>query len=69
LAQEILCRKLEGASDQPRKNDPVRDCLTKLFNAPIPQEAMEAIEDLIKVISLDTRKSAQPAKVGKKAAT
>jgi hypothetical protein len=29
---------------------------------------MEAIEDLIKVISLDTKRSTQAAKVGKKAA-
>jgi hypothetical protein len=29
---------------------------------------MEAIEDLIKVINLDTKRSTQAAKVGKKAA-
>jgi hypothetical protein len=36
MAQEILCRKLEGAPDQLNKNDPVRDRLTKLFDEPIP---------------------------------
>jgi hypothetical protein len=67
MAQEILCRKLEGAPEQTNKDDPARDRLTKLFDAPIPQEAMEAIEDLIKAISLDNRKNAQSAKAGKKA--
>jgi hypothetical protein len=38
----------------------------KFFDAPLPQEMMEAIEDLLKVISLEGKHSAMPAKVGKK---
>jgi hypothetical protein len=39
----------------------------KFFDAPLPQEAMEAIEDLLKVISLEGKQGAPPAKAGKKA--
>jgi hypothetical protein len=32
-----------------------------------PQEAMDAIEDLLKIIKLDNKKGALPTKAGKKA--
>jgi hypothetical protein len=65
LAQEIFCIKLEGG--QPNKNEQARDRLTKLFDAPIPQGAMEAIEDLLKIISLDSKAGAPSAKTGRTA--
>jgi hypothetical protein len=47
--------------------DQAHDRLTKLLDAPIPHEAMDAIEDLLKVIKLDNKKGALPTKAGKKA--
>jgi hypothetical protein len=41
LAQGILCKKLEGS--QPDFNAQARERLTKLFDTPIPNNAMEAI--------------------------
>jgi hypothetical protein len=40
--------------------------LTKLFDAPIPNEAMEAIEELLKFISLENKSGTHPAKTGRK---
>jgi hypothetical protein len=53
LAQDILCKKLEGCHSSPTIQ--TWDHLIKLFEAPIPQEAMESIEDLLKVINLETK--------------
>jgi hypothetical protein len=39
-------------------NVQAREHLTKLFDAPIPKEAMEAIEELLKIISLDNKSGA-----------
>jgi hypothetical protein len=65
LAQDLLCRKLEGS--QPDFTAQARDRLTKLFDAPIPQNAMEAIEELLKFISLEGKGGAPATKSGKKA--
>jgi hypothetical protein len=59
LVQDILCKKLEGCRSSPTIQ--ARDRLTKLFEGPIPQEAMEAIEDLLKVINLETKTAAATA--------
>jgi hypothetical protein len=56
LSQDIICKKLEGCQSSPTIQ--ARDRLTRLFEAPIPQEAMEAIEDLLKVINLETKTAA-----------
>jgi hypothetical protein len=53
LAQDILCKKLEGCHSSPTIQ--TWDHLIELFEAPIPQEAMESIEDLLKVINLETK--------------
>jgi hypothetical protein len=66
LAQEILCNKLEGLPDPKCSKDQARDHLSKLLDAPILQEAMDAIEDLLKVIKLDNKKGALPTKAGNK---
>jgi hypothetical protein len=66
LAQETLCSKLGGLYDPNCSKDQARDQIMKLSDAPIPQEAMEAIEDLLKVIKLDNKKSELSSKAGKR---
>jgi hypothetical protein len=41
----------------------------KLFDAPLPQDVMEAIEDLLQVINLEGKAGTTPTKTGKKAPT
>jgi hypothetical protein len=67
LAQELLCKKLEGVAGQQSKADHARERLVKLFDAPLPQEAMAAIEDLLQVINLEGKAGTTSTKVGKKA--
>jgi hypothetical protein len=62
LAQDILRKKLEG--DQCDLTIHTHERLTKLFDAPIPQEAMEAIEDLLKAINLENKTGTAPPKSG-----
>jgi hypothetical protein len=57
VAQEILRSKLGGPHDPNCSKDQAHDQIMKLSDAPIPQEAMEAIEDLLKMIKLDNKKS------------
>jgi hypothetical protein len=59
LAQEVLCKKLEGAADQPDKSSKARNRLIRLFDAPLPAEAMAAFEELLKVISLDGNRAVE----------
>jgi hypothetical protein len=68
MAQEVLCKKLEGAIGQPDKEKKGRDRLIQLFDAPLPDDAMEAIEDLLKIINLDGKKVVVPKKGGNKVA-
>jgi hypothetical protein len=68
MAQEVLCNKLDGALDQPDKVESARERLTKLFDAPLPDDAMEAIEDLLEVINLEGKRGGSSKKVGEKAA-
>jgi hypothetical protein len=68
MAQEVLCKKLEGAIGQPDKEKKARDRLIQLFDAPLPDDAMEAIEDLLKIINLDGKKVVVPKKGGNKVA-
>jgi hypothetical protein len=56
MAQEVLCKKLDGVIEQPDKEKLARDRLIQLFDAPLPEDAMEAIEDLLKVINLDGKR-------------
>jgi hypothetical protein len=56
MAQEVLCKKLDGVIEQPDKEKLARDRLIQLFDAPLPEDAMEAIEDLLKVIILDGKR-------------
>jgi hypothetical protein len=65
LVQEILCSKLGGPPDPNCSKDQARDHIMKLLDAPIPQEA---IEELLKVIKLDNKKTELPSKAGKKMA-
>jgi hypothetical protein len=64
LAQDILCKKLEGS--QMDFTTQARDRLTKLFDAPIPHNAMETIEELLKFISLEGKGGAPATESGKK---
>jgi hypothetical protein len=52
---------------QTDKGEQARDRLIKLFDAPLPDEAVEAIEDLLKVINLDGRSVGTAKKTVKKA--
>jgi hypothetical protein len=56
MAQEVFCKKLEGAVEHPDKEKQDQDQLIKLFDALLPEDAIEAIEDLLKVISLEGEK-------------
>jgi hypothetical protein len=67
LAQELLCKKLEGIAWQRSKADCARERLVKLFDAPLPQEAMATIEDLLQVINLEGKGGTMSTKAGKKA--
>jgi hypothetical protein len=67
LAQELLCKKLEGVAGQQSKADRARERLVKLFDAPLPQEAMATIEDLLQVINLEGKAGTTSTKAGKKA--
>jgi hypothetical protein len=62
MAQEVLCKKLEGDTDQ-LQNSKARDRLTNMFDAPLPADSMAAIEELLKFISLDGKRAAVPLKV------
>jgi hypothetical protein len=68
MAQEVLYKKLEGAAGEHDKEKQARERLIRMFDAPLPDEAIEAIEDLLKVINLEGNKSAAPKKGGRKAA-
>jgi hypothetical protein len=59
MAQEVLCKKLEGAAKEQGKEKQARDRLIRLFD-----NAMEAIEDLLKVINMDGKKFAAPKRKG-----
>jgi hypothetical protein len=67
LAQELLCKKMEGVAGQQSKADCARERLVKFFDAPLPQEAMAAIEDLLQVINLEGKGGTTSTKAGKKA--
>jgi hypothetical protein len=67
MAQELLCKKLEGVPGQQGIEDQARNRLMKLFDNPLPKEVMEAIKDLLKVISLEDKRGLASGKVGKKA--
>jgi hypothetical protein len=63
-----LCKKLEGDTDQPHASK-TRDRLTKLFDTPLSADAMAAIEELLKIISLDGKKGGRATKGAAKATT
>jgi hypothetical protein len=56
MAQEVLCKKLVGELNLPGKEDKAHSRLIKLFDAHLPEEAIEAIEELLKVISLENKR-------------
>jgi hypothetical protein len=62
-----LCKKLEGDTDQPHASK-TRDRLTKLFDT-LSADAMAAIEELLKIISLDGKKGGRATKGAAKATT
>jgi hypothetical protein len=47
------CVKLDSGLTQSEKGGQARDRLLKLFDASLLYEAIEAIEDLLKIINLD----------------
>jgi hypothetical protein len=65
MVQDLMCKKLEGG--QLDLTTQARDCLIKLFDTPIPHNAMEAIEDLLKFINLEGKDAAKPGKKAQKA--
>jgi hypothetical protein len=60
MAQEVLCKKLGAGLVQTDKGEHARNRLIKLFDAPLPDEVVEAIEDL------DGRSVGTPKKTMKK---
>jgi hypothetical protein len=69
LAQVLLCKKLEGVAGQQSKTDCAREHLVKLFDAPLSQEAMKTIDDLLQVINLEGKAGTTSTKARKKAST
>jgi hypothetical protein len=65
MAQEVLCKKLAGELNLP---DKARSSLTKLFDAPLPEEAIKAIKELLKVTSMENKCSEVTKEAGKGAA-
>jgi DNA-directed RNA polymerase subunit F len=57
MAQDLLRKKMDGISSVPDKEEQARSHLEKLFDAPLPEEAIEAIEELLKVAKLDDKQS------------
>jgi hypothetical protein len=53
MAQEVMCKKLEAGTGWADKGEMARDRLLKLFDTSLPGEAIEAIENLLKVINLE----------------
>jgi hypothetical protein len=68
MAQEVLCKKLAGELNLPDKADKAHSSSTKLFDAPHPEEAIEAIEELLKVTSMENKCSEVAKEAGKGAA-
>jgi hypothetical protein len=64
-AQDILRKKIDGIHGIPDEEGQARARLVKLLDAPLLEDAIEAIEDLLKVAKLGDKPSA-PAKKGKK---
>jgi hypothetical protein len=65
MAQELLCKKLDPNGPAPGKDESTeaaRARLSKPFDATIPKKAMEAIEDLLKVLNLEGKIKAKPGK-------
>jgi hypothetical protein len=67
MAQEVLCKKLGESTREQEKEKQARDRLIKLFDAPLPDDAIEAIEDLLNIISLEGKKPTVTKNGGKKA--
>jgi flavin-dependent dehydrogenase len=65
LAQEVLCKKLDKNLIPADKSDKARERLLKLFDSTLPDDAIEAIEDLLKMIKLDGKLGGAVKKVGK----
>jgi hypothetical protein len=68
MAQEVLCKKLGESTGEQEKEKQARDHMIKLFDGPLPDDAMEDIEDLLKVIRLEGKKPTITKNGGKKAA-
>jgi hypothetical protein len=67
MAQDLLHKKVDGISSAPDKEEQARSSLLKLFDAPLPEDAMEAIEELLKVTKLDDIQTTAVNKGKKKA--
>lgn len=52
LAQEVLAKKLGVLESNKDLNEEVKNKLIKLFEEPLPKEAMEAMEDLLKAMNI-----------------
>jgi hypothetical protein len=63
MAQDLLRKKLDpfgAATGGQDATEAARTCLCKLFEAAIPQEAMEAIEDLLSAMNLGEKNKGKP---------
>jgi hypothetical protein len=48
LVQEVLCKKLDKNLVPVDKSEKARERLLKLFDSSLPDDAIEAIEDLLR---------------------
>ncbi|TVU34994.1 hypothetical protein EJB05_16856, partial [Eragrostis curvula] len=64
LAEEVLAKRLGNLSPKKNLTEEARNKLTRLFNGPISQEVMDAIEDLLTAMCIDTKKNVKTNKKG-----
>lgn len=69
LAQEVLAKMLGVLTIEKELNKATKSKLLNLFECPLPKEAMQAIEDLLMALNIDsslssTRKAKVAAKKG-----
>lgn len=64
LAQEVLAKKLGDLSPSKDRMNEAKSLLAKLFEEPLPKETLQAMEDLLQAMNIDTKKTVTKADKG-----
>ncbi|TVU43154.1 hypothetical protein EJB05_09597, partial [Eragrostis curvula] len=64
LAQEVLSKRLGSLSPKGKMTEEIRNLFIKMFGTPLTSEMMEAMEDLLKAMSIDTDMKSKGGKKG-----